>query len=81
MQKMGDGLNVWDIIENPDKYGKAGQLAIEKFEAAKQEIEQVIRSKGLDPDLLLTDWKEENVVVDFFQTSPDLPFTLWVIDQ
>ena len=81
MQKINDGLNVWDIIEQPNRFGEAGTLAIEQFNKAKTDIRNILISQGLDPEVYMADWKEENVLVDFSLPSPSLPFTLWVIDQ
>jgi len=46
MQKIGDGLNVMDIIEQPDRFGEAGTLAVAEYHKAKEEVERVLRDKG-----------------------------------
>ena len=81
MEKVSDGLNVMDITDQPDHFGEAGALAIVQFNKARGEIESVLTARGLDPNVYLEDWKEENVLVDFSRPSSSLPFTLWVIDQ
>lgn len=81
MEKINDGLNVMDIIDQPERFGDAGTLAIKAYNKAKDEVIVSLTEQGLDPDLYIEDWKEENVLVDFSKPSSPLPFTLWIIDQ
>lgn len=81
MQKVGDGLNVGDVIDQPQNFGQAGAMAVEEYRKAKEIVQGILRSQNLDSEVLLGDWKEENVLVDFSTPSSSFPFTLWIIDQ
>lgn len=81
MDKINDGLNVMDILEQPERFGDAGSLAVAQYHQAKGDIERALINQGLDPEEYMSDWKEENVLVDFSRPVASLPFTLWLIDQ
>lgn len=86
MRKINDGVTVRDVLRERVIVGKEIREEVEKdYNSLKPKILDAValasRYQQIPYRFLLSDWKDENVLVDFTLRSADKPYTLWIIDQ
>lgn len=86
MQKINSGITVKDVVRGRvSASDEVKQMVAEEFDGLKPRVFGAVQKVRQHHDIpyknLLTDWSDENVLVDFTTQPRKKPYTLWVIDQ
>lgn len=86
MQKINSGITVKDVIRGRVSVNEEiVKLVEEDFNGLKPKVLDAVQKVRQRFDIpfknLLTDWTDENVLVDLTTQPRKKPYTLWIIDQ